>query len=160
MTCSLASSKPLPTMTVCPMPSRYAIQSFCAGDTVPPVWRFISTHRHQAGIKRSGIPATVPEAFNAAPWLALLSPPLGIANIRTSGKVLRNQDTRRTCSRCSDGAAIRKELPIPTVNSRRVHWRKPPAGLRRIQRKFLLCCNGRKSCKPLEVLRVKSCGIG
>ena len=156
---ALASSNPCPTITWCPIPLRYAIQSRCTGDTTPPVERFISIHNDQAGTKRSGTPATVPEAFSAAPWLALLSPPFGTAKIRTSGHWRRNQLTSRTCSRCSDGA-VKMGAPIPKGNNPLAHLQSQQVARPETQRTRPLCCNGRRCGRPLVARLSGWFGIG
>ena len=73
---------------------------------------FISINNIQAGIQMSGTPLQAPSARNMAPVDTDLAPPMGIENKRVSGKVFRNQLTRRTCWRCSD-SILKRHLPDP-----------------------------------------------
>lgn len=170
----LASSNPFPTMHWYPQSSKYAIQSLCSGDTVPPFWRFISTHIPHAGMNKSGTPGLTPSALNFMPCEPVLAPPLGIAKIRVSGYVFLNHATSLTCSRCSEGkvstrwsaslgesrAALKMEVPIPTRHKPQDYLQILMVVPRWILRIRHLCCNGHKYGKPGGALLWAFHGIG
>src|SRR5690606_29560698 len=98
-----AASNPLQTTAVYPHPLRYSRVAFCSGDTLPPLVRFISMNKRQAGTIKSGTPETTPSAFNRIAVGLLRYSPFGMANSKTPGYCSRNHCTNMACSACSEG---------------------------------------------------------
>src|SRR5690606_7207249 len=98
-----AASNPLQTTAVYPHPLRYSRIAFCSGDTLPPLVRFISMNKRQAGMKISGTPGHTPSAFSLIAVTLLRYSPFGMANSKTPGYLARNHCTSIDCSACSEG---------------------------------------------------------
>ena len=102
-------------------------------------------------MKRSGTPALTPSTFRREAAEMERDSPLGMANIRTSGKVLRNQETNSACSRCSD-LTFKTGSAGATRDTRPPSLRNPREVLNRTRRMSHSLSNSRKYGSNGEVL--------
>ena len=102
-------------------------------------------------MNKSGTPALTPSTFRREAAEMERASPLGMAKIRTSGKVLRNQETNSACSRCSD-LTFRTGSAATTRDTRPPSLRNPLAVLNRTLRMSHPRDNARKYGSTLAVL--------